>query len=43
MSLENVETIKYVGAKLKVDGSSDNELRIRIATATSAMIRLNII
>ena len=37
--LENVETFKYLGAILKIDGSSDNELRIRIATATSAIIR----
>ena len=43
MLLENVKTFKYLGATLKADGSSDNELRIRIATATFAMIRLNII
>ena len=43
ISFENVETFKYVWATLKVDGLSDNELRICIATATSAMIRLNII
>ena len=41
--LENVKTFKYLGATLKADGSSDNELEICIATATSAMIRLNII
>ena len=43
MLLENVKTFKYLGTTLKADGSSDNELQIRIATATSAMIRLNII
>ena len=43
MLLENIKTFKYLGATLKADRSSDNELRIRIATATSAMIRLNII
>ena len=37
------ETFEYLGATLKVDGSSDNELRIRISTAYSAMIQLNII
>ena len=41
--LEDVKIFKYLGATLKSDGASGNELRIRIATATSAMIRLNII
>ena len=41
MLLENVKTFKYLRATLKADGSADNELRIIIATATSAMIRLN--
>ena len=41
MLLEDVKTFKYIGATLKSGGSSDNELRIRLATATSAMIRLN--
>ena len=43
MLLEDVKTFKYLGATLKSGGSSDNELRIRLATATSAMIRLNVI
>ena len=41
ISLENVEIFKYLGAILKVDGCSDNKLRIRIYTAI--MARLNII
>ena len=41
MLLDNVKTFKYLGATLKADVSSDKEIRIRIATATSAMIRLN--
>ena len=41
--LEDVKIFKYLGATLKSDGAPGNELRIRIATATSAMIRLNII
>ena len=41
--LEDVQIFKYLGATLKSDGASGNELRIRIATATSSMIRLNII
>ena len=43
MLLEDVKTFKYLGATLKSGGSSDNELRIRLETATSAMIRLNVI
>ena len=43
MLLENVKTFKYLRSTLKTDGSSDNELRIRISTASSVMIRLNII
>ena len=31
--LEDVNTFKYLGATLKSNGSSDNELRIRLATA----------
>ena len=34
MLLENVKIFTYLGATLKSDGSSDNELRIPIATAT---------
>ena len=41
MLLEHVKTFKYLGATLKSGGSSDNELRIRLATTTYAMIRLN--
>ena len=41
--LEDVKIFKYLGATLKSDGASGNELRIRIATTTSSMIRLNII
>ena len=41
--LENVKTFKYLGSTLKSDGSSDNELRIRLATATSAMVKLGTI
>ena len=43
MLLENIKTFTYLGATLKADGSSDNDIRIRIETATSAMIRLNFI
>ena len=43
MLLEDVKTFKYLGATLKSRVSSDNELRIRLASATSAMIRLNVI
>ena len=41
--LEDVKTFKYLGANLKSSGSSDNELRIRLATATYAMIIINVI
>ena len=41
--LEDVKTFKYLEATLKSGGSSDNEFRIRLETATSAMIRLNVI
>ena len=43
MIVEDVKTFNYLGATLKSDGLSDNKLRIRLSTATSAMIRLNII
>ena len=43
MLQEDVKNFKYLGATLKSGGSSNNELRIRLATATSAMIRLNVI
>ena len=41
--LENVKKFKYLGSTLKSDGSSDNELRIRLTTATSAMVKLGTI
>ena len=41
MLLEEVNPFKYLGATLKSDGASDNELRIRLAAATSAMVRLD--
>ena len=40
ISLENVDTFKYQGATLKVDGLSDNELRIRIASSSHPIIWL---
>ena len=43
MLLEDVKNFKYLGTTLKSGVSSDNELLIRLATATSAMIRLNVI
>ena len=33
------DTFKYLDATLNSDGASDNELRIRIAIARSAMLR----
>ena len=41
--LEDVTTFKYLGATVKSGVLSNNELRIRLATATSAIIRLNVI
>ena len=41
--LEDVKTFKYLGATLTSGGSSDNELQIKLSTATSAMIILNFI
>ena len=40
-SLEDVENFKYLGAILTKDGSCTNEIKARIGTATSAMIKLN--
>ena len=40
-ALENVDKFKYLGATLTKDGSSIQEIRIRIASATSAMTRLS--
>ena len=39
--LEEVNSFKYLGATLTKDGSSTAEIRIRIATATAAMARLD--
>ena len=33
--LQDVKTFTYIGATLKSDGSSDNELRIRLEITTS--------
>ena len=40
---EDVKTFKYLGAILKSGGSSDSELIMKLATASSSMIRLNVI
>ena len=39
--LEDVNTFKYIGATLTSDGALYNELRIQLATAMSAMVRLD--
>ena len=41
--LEDVKTFKYIGSTLKYDGSSENELSIRLVKSTSAMVRLDTI
>ena len=41
--LEDVKTFKYSDATLTSDRASDNELRIRLATATSVIVRLETI
>ena len=41
--LEDVKTFKYLGSTRKYDGSPENELRIQLATAISAMVRLDTI
>ena len=41
--LENVKIFKYLVATLQSDGASDNELRIRLATAILVMVRLETI
>ena len=38
--LEEVTSFKYLGATLTQDGSSSAEIRIRIATATTALVKL---
>ncbi|XP_076472614.1 uncharacterized protein LOC143302013 [Babylonia areolata] len=39
--LEEVEAFKYLGATLTKDGRSNTEVKIRLATATSAMAKLD--
>ena len=41
--LETVEKFKYLGVTLSKDGKSESEIKIRIATATSALVRLKTI
>ena len=41
--LEDVKTFKYLGSTLKYYSSSENEIRIQLATATLAMVRLDTI
>ena len=41
--LEEVDKFYYLGATLSMDGSCETEIRIRLALATSAMIRLYVI
>ena len=41
--LEEVDSFRYLGSTLSNDGTSTNEIKIRIAVATSAMSRLNTI
>ena len=38
--IENVEHFKYLGAMLTNSGNSKNEIRIRLATAVSALLKL---
>ena len=38
--LETVDKFKYLGVTLTKDGSSESEINIRMATATSALVRL---
>ena len=38
--IENVEHFKYLGAMLTNSGNSKNEIRIRLATAVSALSKL---
>ena len=38
--VEDVNSFKYIRATLKSDGALDNELRIQLVTATSAMVRI---
>ena len=38
--IENVENVKYLGAMLTNSGNSKNEIRIRLTTAVSALVKL---
>ena len=38
--IEVVDIFKYLGATLMKDGKSETDINIRIATATSALVRL---
>ena len=39
-ALEHVSNFKYLGAMLSDDATSKKEIRIRLATATSVMVKL---
>ena len=41
VALENVEQFKYLGSTLTYDGTSNKEIKIRLAVAMAAMLRLN--
>ena len=41
--LEMVDKFKYLGVTLTKDGKSESEIKIRMATATSALVRLKTI
>ena len=41
--LEEVDQFKYIGATITKDGSSESDIKIRLAQATSAMVRLTTI
>ena len=41
--LETVDKFKYLGVTLTKDGKSESEIKIIIATVTSALVRLNTI
>ena len=41
--LETVDQFKYLGVTLNKDGKSESEIKIRMATDTSALVRLKTI
>ena len=41
--LEEVDQFKYIGDTITKDGSSDSDIKIKLAQATSAMVRLTTI